>query len=295
MPVALIQVPYMIGDDRHSASQGPQRYLQAGAGELFTVKGIATSVELVERGAPFRDSTSASLAVNKNLSATVQRVTNGGAFPVVLAGSCDASLGILAGFDHSRCGVIWVDAHGDFNTPESTVSGFFAGMSLAAVTGHCYRNYWGQMGNNTPVSEAQTLLLGARDLDAAERRRLESSAIRMVRWEEGRSQADVNATLEALANRVQEAYLHIDMDAMDPEIAPGIVDHPVPGGLSLPQVEEIIRAVCSRFRVRAACLATYTPERDIGDKTLQVGLRILETLAECFPQRGSLNWIEGPL
>jgi arginase len=284
----------MIGDDRHGASQGPQRMLQAGAGELFTARNIAASVERVERGAPFRDSTSASLAVNKSLSATVQRVTSGGALPVVLAGSCDASLGILAGFEHARCGIVWVDAHGDFNTPESTVSGFLAGMSLAVVTGHCYRNYWGQMGDNTPVSEAATLLIGVRDLDPGERQRLESSEVQLVRWEEGRAQADVNATLEVLANRVQATYLHIDMDAMDPEIAPGIVDHPVPGGLSLAQLEEIIRAVCSRFRVKAACLATYTPERDVGDKTLQVGLRILETLAECS-RSGIAELDEGPL
>jgi len=85
---------------------------------------------------------------------------------------------------------------------------------------------------------------------------------------------------EALVNRVQEIYLHIDMDAMDPEVAPGVVDHPVPGGLSLSQMLETIRAVRVRIRLRAACLATYTPEHDIDGKTLQVGLRILDALAE---------------
>jgi len=79
----------------------------------------------------------------------------------------------VAGFEHARCGVVWVDAHADFNTPDSTASGFFAGMSLAILTGHCYRHYWAQIGESIPIDERAVLLVGACDLSpTAEQDRL---------------------------------------------------------------------------------------------------------------------------
>ena len=280
MQVSLIQVPYMVGDDRHSDSDGTQHLLQNGAANIFTSNGFTVSVDQVERGTAYRDSATSSLAVNKNLKKTVQRAVVAEQVPIVLAGSCDVSAGILAGFDHSRCGVVWLDAHGDFNTPESTISGFFAGMSLAVITGHCYRSYWAQIGDNTPVLESATVIFGVRDLDPAEQQRFQQSQIRMVKWRDGNPQGNVQTILDDLSKRVHEFYLHIDLDALDPEIAPGIVDDPVPGGLSLHQMEDLIRAMCCRLRLRAAALTTYNPGRDHDGKTLRVSLRVLEVLAE---------------
>jgi arginase len=280
MAVRLIQVPYMAGDDRHPASEGPRRFVEAGADTVLAAKHIAVSTAVVERGGPFRDTASASMAVCKQLAAAVGKAIVEGQVPLVLAGSCDISAGILAGFQHDGCGVVWIDAHGDFNTPESTITGFFPGMSLALITGHCYRNYWAQIGNNSPVSEAATVVLGVRDLDPAERERFERSAIKVVAWHEGRSQGDVAASFDELREHVQEVYLHIDMDALDPQVAPGIVDHPVPGGLSLEDLNAVIAGVGARFQVRAATLATYDPGRDQDDKTLRAGLSVIELLGK---------------
>jgi arginase len=288
MWICLIQVPYMAGDDHHGASKGPRRFAQAGA-EILASKGVAVTMEHVERSKPFGDSASASLLVCKELASIVRQATAAGQFPLILAGSCDVSKGILSGFDHSRCGVVWIDAHGDFNTPETTISGFFPGMSLAVITGHCYQNYWAQIGNNAPVAEAATVLFGVRELDPAERQRLERSAIQVVSWQEDKPQATMLACLNRLAKRVQEVYLHIDMDAFDPQVAPGVADHPVSGGLSLEDMEKAIREVAVRFRIRAAALATYNPNRDQDDKTLRVGLRVIEVLADSVGDAPVLN------
>src|SRR6266566_2740457 len=251
MQVSLIQVPYAMGNEHDGGSKRPQPYVQAGAQQLLEARGLTVIMKRVERGTPFRDTTTASSAVNTRLAQFVRKAIATEQLPLILAGSCDASLGILAGFEHTHCGVVWVDAHGDFNTPESTASGFFAGMSLAIITGHCYRNYWAQIGESTPIAEAATLLLGVRDLSPeAERERLERSAIQVVNWQEGKPQVDV----------------------------------PVPGGLSMPQMEEVIRAVAARFRLRAVALATYNPDLDQEEKTLRAGLRIIELLAECVAE-----------
>src|SRR6266700_6417840 len=282
MQVCLIQVPYAMGNEHDGGSKGPQRYVQAGAQKLLEAWGLAVTTECVERSTPVRDTASASSAGNTQLALLVQQAIAAEQLRLVLAGACDSRLGILAGFEHAHCGVVWFDEHGDFNTPESTISGFFAGMSLAVITGHCYRNFWAQIGESSPIAEAATLLLGVRDLSPeAERERLHQSAIQVVNWHEGKPQTDVLARLDALTKRVQEIYLHIDLDAFDPQVAPGLVDSPVPGGLSMPQMEEAIRAVAARFRLRAVALATYNPDCDQDEKTLRAGLRIMELLAEC--------------
>jgi arginase len=280
MQVCLIVVPYSCGDEYHGAGRGPDRFLEAGVVELLEHKGTIVNVSRVVRDTPFRDSASTSLADCKEIARIVRTATDNGQLPIVLAGSCDVGKGVLAGFEHSRCGVIWIDAHGDFNTPESTITGFFPGMSLAVIAGHCYRNYWRQIGDNTPISEKAILLLGVRDLDPEEHERLRRSDIQVVQWRNGKPQSDVRSSLDTLAKQAQDIYIHIDMDAFDPQLAPGVADRPVPGGLSLQDFEEIIREVTARFHVRAATLATYNPERDREETTLRTGLHVIELLAE---------------
>jgi arginase len=276
-------VPYMLGDERHAAASGPARYLEGGAAKILRAKGLGVAAERVERrgGAPFPDAPAASLAVNLGLAEAVRRAVAAERLPLVLAGSCDASLGVLAGFDHARCGVVWIDAHADFNTPESSVSGFFPGMSAAVIAGHCHRQRWATAGDATPVAEDAVLMLGVRELSPeAERERLERSAVRVVPWRDGRPEGDVVAALDDLAALAEDVYLHVDNDAFDPATAPGIVDEPVPGGVSLEQMEEIVRGVTSRFRIRAAALTTFTPARDVNDRTLRAGLRVLDLLGD---------------
>jgi arginase len=281
MDVCLVEVPFHAGDDGHPSSRGPQRLLEAGAAQLFAERGIAVTVERAGRETAFADTASSSAQVNRQLAAIVRRAVTGGQLPVVLAGSCNACLGVLAGFEHAHCGAVWLDAHADFNTPESSVTGFFAGMSLAIITGHCYRRYWAQIGDSTPLAEETIAIYGVRNLSPeAERERLQRSAIQVVAWRDGRPDREMGSTLDNLAGRVREVYLHVDFDAFAPELAPGIADEPTPGGLSIEQAETIIGATADRFRIRAATLATYAPERDNEERTLRVALDLIHLLAD---------------
>jgi arginase family enzyme len=152
---------------------------------------------------------------------------------------------------------------------------------MAIITGHCYGKYWAQIGNATPLNEEAVVMFGVRDLSpAAERERLERSAINVVHWRDGRPEGDVLAPLDQLAERVEDVYLHVDFDGFAPEVAPGVVDEPVPGGLSLNDAEEIVQATGERFPICAATLATFTPARDEGERTLRVALRIIELLGD---------------
>lgn len=286
MDVCLIQVPFHAGDDRHGSSEGPRRLLEAGADTQLAACGIGVTVARAERDAPFRDTATAAAQVNKHVAALVAEALEARRLPIVVTGSCNTSLGVLAGFEHASCGAVWLDAHADFNTPESTISGFLAGMSAAVITGHCYRDYWAQIGDNTPLAEDAIVMFGIRDISPqAERDRLRRSAIKVVEWREGRPEQDIVAPLNDLASRMRDVYLHVDFDAFAPEVAPGVVDEPVPGGLSLEDAERIIRATAERFRIRAATLATYTPEFDHDDKTLRVALGIIRLLGDYASHR----------
>ena len=269
----------MLGDERHGAAAGPGLLVRGGAQQLLEAAGHDVVAERVARrsGPLARNGPAASEAVNVALAATVRAATAAGRFPLVLAGSCDAALGIVGGLEHSRCGIVWIDAHADFNTPESSMSGFFPGMTLAVLLGDCHRELWERIGDSAPVSEAATVLVGVRELaPAAERARLEASAVRAVPWRNGGPEGDVHGALAALAGTVDEVYLHVDLDGLDPSVAPGIVDEPVPGGLSIGQLEDVVRSVQRCFAVKAAAITTYNPERDQDDRTLRAALRVVE-------------------
>jgi arginase len=281
MDIRLILVPSHAGDERAGTSEGPRRLLEAGADGVLARLGVVVDVQTVRPREPFRDTAVAAADVNRQLAEAVGNATRANELPIVIAGSCNAALGVLAGFEHIECGAVWLDAHADFNTPESTASGFFPGMSLAVVAGHCYRNYWAQIGDNTPLEEHAIALFGVRDLSPdKERVRLAQSNIRVVGWTDGKPNGDVEAPLDELRRRVTDVYLHVDFDAFAPEVAPGVADEPVPGGLSRDDAERIIRGTTERFRVRAVTLATYTPERDVDDATLELALSLLSVLGE---------------
>jgi arginase len=126
--------------------------------------------------------------------------------PLVLAGDCLTSLGIVAGLQRRRhdVSVIWLDAHGDFNTPAITVSGYLAGMSLALLTGRGPAPIYEQIGLR-PVIDERVVLIDARDLDPAEHDLLEASRVRHVAAEPDA----IRRALAELASR--DVYLHIDV------------------------------------------------------------------------------------
>ena len=262
MSMVTIQVPFMNGDPHHPASRGPAR--------LAAEVGLPTVVVASEPEA---------FAVNRALAARVREVAAGGDTPLVFAGCCEIGMGVLAGLEHGRCGAVWIDAHGDFNTPESSPSGFLPGMALAILVGHCHGEEWSTMGDATPIAEEATLLLGSRDLDPEERARLERSAVRLIEWRDGVPGADPLAAVDALARRVDEVYLHIDLDGLDPTVVPSVrPPHVAPGGVSLEQALAVIDRVHARLRVKAATIAYYAPEFDTGDRTLGSALRLIAAI-----------------
>jgi arginase len=268
----LIEVPAMAGDASHPAAEGAAVLRAALADAGYRPASHRVSVPPV--GVDLR---AASIEVSRRTAEEVRATVGRGRRPVVLAGSCDIAPGLLAGVRDAGCGVIWIDAHGDFNTPESSVSGFWPGMTLAVIVGDCGEDVWSAL-DWRPVAPEVVALLGVRSLSPAEEsQRLERSAVQVVRWRDGVAQDDIGTTLDRLARRVERVYVHLDLDALDPSVGSGVVDPPVPGGLSAPQLSELLDHVQQRFLVAGATIATYTPSKDDGS-TLPIAVASVRRL-----------------
>lgn len=277
MKIALITSPYDLGREGEGMGAGPMRYLESGVEHALADRGFEVEVDTVERGEPFGDELSAVADVSARLAERVREAVGRGDFPLVLGGNCDTAIGTVAGLDPSRIGVIWFDAHGDFGTPETTPSGYLGSMPLSIVTGHCHGRIRKSTGNNTIVSEENVVMVDVRDAEPEQRLRLDNSAVQVIARNE--IERDLHAALTDLSSRVDEVYLHLDIDSLDPRHAPG-VDFPAPGGLSVEDVEEAIRVIAQRFSIKAAALTAYNPDNDEEDKTLQAGMRLLGTVVD---------------
>jgi arginase len=150
-------------------------------------------------------------------------------------------------------------------------------MTLAVVVGDCGEKVWPALRWH-PVAAERVTVVGVRSLSpAAEARRLSASAMRVVRWHDGRPLDDIDQALDDLRKRARRVYVHLDLDALDPTVGKGVVDPPVPGGLSPQQLERLLANVYDRFTVAAATIATYTPANDDG-LTLPIATTAIQSL-----------------
>ena len=169
MDTTLILVPYDSGQRGVRMGAGPERLLNSGLKEHLLKQGHATNVRIIEPAAQsWRAEVQTSFELMRAVAESVRAARTANSFPVILSGNCSAAIGVIAGLG-SRLGVVWLDAHGDFNTPQTTMSGFLDGMTLATATGRCWVELARTIEGFEPVPENAVVLLGARDLDPGER------------------------------------------------------------------------------------------------------------------------------
>jgi arginase len=281
--IRLLIVPYEVGAIRMGVGRGPERLLQAGAEEALGSRGARVQVDLIELQEHERDASGASEAgagfeLIRLVAARAREAIADAAFPLLLSGSCFAGLGMVAGMDESSPGVVWFDAHGDFNTPESTVDGYFDGMPLAILTGGAWRTIVSQ-GEVRTVPESGVVLAGARDFDPLEQLRLDSSDVRHL----PPAEIDADDAVARAVNMTQPAatgvYLHLDLDVLDSDEA-RVNIYSVPAGLSAGQLETQVRSLLDACPVRAVSLTAYDPEVDADGRVPPIAMRLLETVAE---------------
>lgn len=275
MNISIIDVPYNLDQYKVGMGQAPAALADAGLARRLTGLGHDLTHEVVAIAESDESREMRIGRLQARLAASVARAISAGRMPLIVGGDCLVSLGALAGLGRPNdTGVVWIDAHGDFNTPEISVSGYLGGMPLACAVGRGLADLRQQC-ELMPLAERNVALVGVRDLDPLEERALAASSVMLVRTSEiGGDATALDRTLHALA-RLTQVYLHIDIDVLDAAEAPG-VDFPTAPGLALPQLERLAQQAASLGNLAALALTAVNPEKDTDGRTVRAALQVIE-------------------
>jgi arginase len=204
-----------------------------------------------------------------------------GDFPVYLGGDHSIALGTVAAITSQipDAGVVWIDAHGDFNTSASSPSGNIHGMPLAALTGKGQAELVDIGSPGQTVEEQNALLLGIRSLDPEERELLRRSSVNVFTMREIDERGIGEIAHEGLERLSHCSSLHVslDMDALDPSEAPG-VGTPIPGGLTYREAHLLMEILASSGKVRSVDIVEINPILDTRNQTALIAVELVASL-----------------
>lgn len=294
--VRIIGAPTDYGANRRGVDMGPSAIRYAGlAAELDAIGCACTDAgDLTVPRAEERDPDAASTAgsakflrevreVCERLADEVAGAIADGAFPLVLGGDHSIAIGTMNGTSRGAdAGVIWFDAHADFNTPESSPSGNVHGMPLAAALGH------GEFGEGwdpaAGIDPENVVLVGLRDLDEPERvavRESDATAFTMSDIDERGVGPVTEEALEIAADGTAGVHVSLDLDWLDPNEAPG-VGTPVRGGVTYREAHAAMEIVADRGVLRSLELVEVNPVLDERNETASLAT---ELAASAFGKR----------
>jgi arginase len=280
--IAAVVVPYELGRLRNGVGCGPERLLELGAEAALASNGATVRTDVIEIDARFGATGlgdgDAAFELIRLIADRVRAAREDGAFPVVLSGSCFAAIAVVAGLDEASPGVVWFDAHADFNEPTTTLSGYFDGLGLTILTGGAYQALLATVPGARPVPESAVVLAAARALDPPEEPRLRASRIEhLTAAQLGSTESLVNA-VAGLDPKITGLYVHIDLDVLDSAVAQANI-YAAPNGLDADQLDGLLGALLRTFPVRAVSLTCYDPAYDVDSRVPPIALRLLGTIA----------------
>ena len=285
--VTIVGAPLDLGQGRRGVDMGPSAIRYAGLEERLASFGcrvvdrgnLATpEPEALAVGDESARFLSEILDACGGLAQLVADVVASGGMPLVLGGDHSIALGTLAGLRRTAGepgGVIWIDAHGDLNTPQTSPSGNVHGMPLAAALGLAGDRFSHPALDLPAVDPRRVVLLGVRSLDPAERTLIRETGIRAITMTEIDRIGIERAVLEAIDRAAGPGFVHVslDLDALDPEIAPG-VGTPVKGGLTYREAHLACEDLAESGLVGSLELVEVNPilDRENGSAAIAVEL-----------------------
>ncbi|MDZ7745582.1 MAG: arginase [Halobacteriales archaeon] len=286
MNVRVIGVPMDLGADRRGVDMGPSAIRYAGLSDALNAAGHEY-IELGDIGVPphenldSTDSRAKYLAetesVCRGLATQVEATIDADEFPLVLGGDHSIAIGTARGAaTQGDTGIVWFDAHSDFNTPETTPSGNVHGMSVAALLGEgeFADSDWAYAPNIDPANVA---MVGIRSLDDAEREALRDSEVTVFTMSDIDKHGLSTVTEDALAvaGNADGMHVSLDMDFLAPAEAPG-VGTPVRGGVTYREAHAAMEAVGERLdTVRSMEVVEVNPILDSHNKTAELAVELI--------------------
>ena len=285
--VAIIGAALDLGAGRRGVDMGPSAIRYAGLHDRLDSIGYDVvdwgDVETaVLEATDVADETARYLPEIKAACGRVARLTGlaleQGALPLVLGGDHSIALGTLGGLARARGagGVLWIDAHSDMNTPQSSPSGNVHGMPLAVALGFADARFESEAWSLPAVEPARVALVGLRSVDAKERERIRELGIKAYTMSDIDRIGIERAIRESLAHIAGPGFVHIsfDMDALDPEVAPG-VGTPVRGGLSYREAHLALELVAESGLLGSLEIVEVNPILDRENATAALAVELV--------------------
>ena len=290
MQIDIIGVPVDLGADRRGVDMGPSAIRYAHLHQKLSELGYSLEdkgnievpiLETCQISDPKLKYIDCIIPMARRVAGAVATSIEAKHFPLVLGGDHSLSLGSIRGAaKHRKLGLIWVDAHADFNTPETTPSGNVHGMPLAALCGLGDPRLVHLWDETPPVLDPRRVaILGARDLDPGEKRNLREAGV-MVQSMEQIDRLGMVMVLEKAIERVSRdvdgIYLSFDMDALDPRHAPG-VGTSVPGGLTYREAHLACEVVVETGKLIGMDMVEVNPILDVQNQTAILAVEFIRS------------------
>ncbi|MCR4733929.1 MAG: arginase [Treponema sp.] len=284
MNVHILEMPLDFGASRHGSDMGPSAIRLAGIKEKLESLGHktfehadifkATAQEYQKPGNPKAKYLKPIVKACTKLAAEVEKITATGDFPLVLGGDHSIVLGTLAGLSASakkqgkEVGVLYVDAHGDFNTPETSPSGNIHGECLAASAGLGLPELTNLYFEGQKVNPKNICFVGSRDLDPGEKILMKKAGVTVFTMSDIDSQGFPAIVRQVLAffKKIDIVHVSFDMDVLDPMFAPG-TGIPLPGGLTNREALLLMEEMASTGKVKSAEIVEVNPILDVRNQT----------------------------
>ncbi|GIN69071.1 arginase [Bacillus sonorensis] len=294
--ISMIGVPMDLGQLRRGVDMGPSAIRCAGVNERL--ESLCDDIEDLgditigqredekEGGQPASEEELRNLkaitSASVKLAQTVDKMVASGSFPLVLGGDHSIAIGTLAGLakHYQNLGVIWYDAHADVNTKETSPSGNIHGMPLAISMGIGHERLTGIYGDGAKVKPENIVIIGARSLDDGEKKLIRDRGIKVYTMHEidrlGMTRI-MEETIEYLRERTDGVHLSLDLDALDPNDAPG-VGTPVAGGISYRESHLAMEMLEESNLITSAEFVEVNPILDEKNRTAETAVALMGSL-----------------
>jgi len=287
-PVAVIGAPLDLGQSRRGVDMGPSATRYAGLDAQLRRLGYETE-NLGNLHIPDRDTLPAeggmaylepAVEACRCVYDTARDAVARGNFPLFLGGDHSLAVGTIGGVtEEEPVGVLWIDAHADMNTPETSPSGNLHGMPLAALLGYG-RDEMVNLGRKGPkLQPGDVVLIGLRSIDPGERDLIRKTGVGVYTMRELDERGVSVVLREALVRLAHRRRLHVsfDMDVLDPSEAPG-VGTPVSGGLTYREAHLLMEIVAESGRVASAEVVEINPILDHENETARLACGLISSL-----------------
>jgi arginase len=285
--ISLIGVPMDFGQDLRGVDMGPAAVRYTGL--IARLRELGHTVR--DRGdvsIPIRDEAVPEPLPGNTYVEEITRICNAvytlgrrviekGDFPLFVGGDHSIAVGTVAAAASGKdsLGLIWVDAHGDFNTPDTSPSGNIHGMPLAILMGEGHPDMVNVGRQGPKVLPENVVMIGLRDIDLAEKKRLKTSGVTVFTMRDIDEQGISTVANKAVMKfaHMKRMHLTLDMDALDPVEAPG-VGTPVSGGITYREAHLLMEILADTGKVGSMDLVEINPILDVANKTAKLAVEL---------------------